>query len=162
MTFKEKIIAALDSLNEEELQRVYCQIEILTSLKPTAQRQPDNCFSQQKSSSEGFLSQIRQLATSASDKKIEPKDKLYREMSKISEDCYCARWMEYIEFFLWRAILGGARVFGVRQITSAEITHLKSLAEASGGWWYWSSESKEPVFVPMEEWSVIYNNFSSK
>lgn len=86
----------------------------------------------------------------------------FRQIHRISEQSYYAGWMRNIEFFLWKAVLEGAREFGVREITSAEIDHLKSLAEASGGWWHWSNEIEKPVFVPMSEWLTIYSNFSFK
>lgn len=86
----------------------------------------------------------------------------FRQIYRISEQSYYNGWKHNIEFFLWKAVLEGAREFGVREITEPEIVHLKLLAQDSGGWWHWSNKVEKPVFLPMNQWLTIYGNFSFK
>lgn len=102
------------------------------------------------------------MATTTSYEDLEPKEELRLEICKISESGYCAGWNIGIEFFLWQAVNGGSREFGVMTITDAEIAHLKTLSEQSGGWWYWSDSSAKALFVPLNEWQEIYQHFSEK
>lgn len=90
---------------------------------------------------------------------LEPKEELRLEMSRISEAGYCTGWNVDLEFFLWQAVNGGSREFGVKTITDAEIAHLKTLSEQSGGWWHWSEERTKTLFIPMEQWQEIYRDY---
>lgn len=96
------------------------------------------------------------MSTATYPKALEPKKELYLAMSRISEAGYCAGWTVDLEFFLWQAFLGGSREFGAKTVTEAEIAHLRTLSEQSGGWWYWNDESAKTQFIPMDEWQEIY------
>lgn len=88
----------------------------------------------QMSNQKSFLTSLKQLATATTYREdLEPKEELRREISIISEAGYYAGWNIDIEFYLWQAVLGGCREFGVRTITEAEISYLKTLSEQSDG-----------------------------
>ena len=55
-------------------------------------------------------------------------------MSEISEEAYCASWMEDLEYVLWYAILHGPVSYGRKVIDEQIIAQLKRLAEETGSW----------------------------
>jgi hypothetical protein len=77
-------------------------------------------------------------------------------MSDISEDYYCAGWLGGLEFTLWKAATEGPISFGAGVIPAATCLQLAQLADLCGGWWRWSDEAVDEVFVPMEEWLAMY------
>lgn len=113
---------------------------------------------------QSYMASLKKIATTAKTKDLEPKAELYLEMVRISESGYCAGWAIDIEFFLWQAVLDSSKVkeFGARTITEQEIAHLKTLALAGGGWWYWSEESKKVTFIPLDAWQKIYQRFCER
>lgn len=111
---------------------------------------------------QNFITSLKEVATTGYVENLEPKEELRQEISRISEAGYYAGWNVDLEFFLWQVFNGGSREFGVKTITDAEIAHLKTLSEQSGGWWYWSDESKKVVFISMGEWQEIYQRFSER
>jgi sodium/hydrogen exchanger family protein len=84
------------------------------------------------------------------------RDSLRRLMSDVSEDYYCAGWLTGLEFTLWKAATEGPIPFGMSAIPALTCLQLARLAELCSGWWRWSDEAKEEVFVPMGEWLAIY------
>jgi len=82
--------------------------------------------------------------------------------SDISERCYCARWMDGLEFALWEAIMAGNPfVYGVGTIARAESAVLKTMADSLGMWFdpRPGRECKWPCgrkFMPMEKWLELY------
>jgi len=67
----------------------------------------------------------------------EPQRELAKYMASISEAAYAASWIEGLEFELWRAVQGGAFLYGRLQLTSVHMKRLKELtqrppAEAGG------------------------------
>jgi len=62
---------------------------------------------------------------------------LYEYMSYLSEDCYCAGWMEGTEAACWEAVVNGGTRFGIGFITAEEAAELRRLSETAGGWWHW-------------------------
>jgi len=84
------------------------------------------------------------------------RDYLRRLMSDLSEDYYCAGWLTGLEFTLWQAATDGPIPFGFGVIPAATCLQLARLAELCGGWWRWSDDAKDEVFIPMEEWLPIY------
>ena len=82
---------------------------------------------------------------------------LYAYMSDISEDCYCAGWMEGTEAALWDAVLGERTRWGVGVITQEEVTELKRLSDTAGGWWHLPESSiYHPIFLTVPEWEKVY------
>jgi len=78
---------------------------------------------------------------------------LYELMSDISEECWCAGWMQGNEFSLWRVVSDPAapRRYGRGEISEQEATRLASLAEQIGGWVYWHDDEHEPD-LPSDQW----------
>ncbi len=64
----------------------------------------------------------------------EKAQELLQLMSDLSEEAYCAGWMEGLEFALWSAVLNGPQKYGHLQITPDHINQLKRLAHERFGW----------------------------
>jgi hypothetical protein len=76
---------------------------------------------------------------------------LAQYMSELSENAYCAGWMDRLEFDLWMAIVSGLFRYGRLELTSAHIQRLSELSQGCGGWIAFEGE-REETFVPMDEW----------
>lgn len=55
-------------------------------------------------------------------------------MRELSEEGFYAGWMHGLEFDLWEALMGGARVYGHLELTDVHLQQLRQLSEACGGW----------------------------
>jgi hypothetical protein len=88
-------------------------------------------------------------------------DQLRDVMSEISEDYYCAGWLNGLEYSLWGMLEGCDRGFGFGSVTDAEIAGLRELHERCGGWWRWEKGVGE-VFVATEEWRQFYAEHETK
>jgi hypothetical protein len=76
--------------------------------------------------------------------------RLAQRMSDISEDHCFASWLQGTEFFLWRAIQGGPRDFGIyRELSDEELNELKELSDLVGGWHDFNR------FIPIDEWRLL-------
>jgi len=78
-------------------------------------------------------------------------NELADEISRISEENYCAGWLSGIEEMLWD-VVNGREVEGLR-LPQESVNKLRKLNHESGGWWCWSG--KVLVFVTTEEWSEM-------
>jgi hypothetical protein len=78
---------------------------------------------------------------------------LYRVMTGISEDCWCAGWLVDCEYALW-ANLTGKDVVGVKawRISVHEVEELRLAHEVAGGWIVWSDERRGLIFLTTEKW----------
>ncbi len=81
-------------------------------------------------------------------------------MSELSEDAYCAGWMDGLEFALWRAVTEGPREYGFMHLSREQIERLGSLSEKCGGWIVFDDELWE-TWVPLSEWRRRYDADSS-
>lgn len=114
-------------------------------------------------SPKSIMAFLKKIAATVNTEEKEPKEQLSSKIWEISEAGYCAGWVEDIEFHLWKIVLNGSETeFGVKTISEQEIANLRSLSEQSGGWWHWSDEENESVFVSLDEWQVIYQQFVEK
>lgn len=70
-------------------------------------------------------------------------------MAGISEELYCAGWMNCLEFDLW-AIMQGTRSpdYGMGVVTERQRALLRLLSEEAGGWWTDAGEK----FERTEQW----------
>lgn len=83
---------------------------------------------------------------------------LEHEMSRISEECYCAGWMSGLEFSLWAILQGDqANTYGQSFLTDDDLAILRELSSALNGWVYWNEKTDETTFIPMEEWLALYS-----
>lgn len=80
---------------------------------------------------------------------------LEQKMSAISEYCYCAGWLDGLEYSLWSFVQEGPRNWGQREVTQNDIDELKLLSEICGGWIVWDDKYKE-TFVHMNTWRGLY------
>jgi len=76
-------------------------------------------------------------------------------MEDISEDYWCAGWLNDLEFTLWKAVTTGNLDFGWG-MRESDLIRLKHLHEMAGGWWMWADDEENRRFVPTEEWLRIY------
>lgn len=71
-------------------------------------------------------------------------------MAGLSEENWCASWLDGLEYSLWRAALDEAdRPFGKSKITARQCRLLKALSDECQGWWVWNDG---PKFVDIEDW----------
>jgi len=77
------------------------------------------------------------------------------KMSAISEYCYCACWLDGLEYSLWSFVQEGPRNWGQREVTQNDIDELKLLSEICGGWIIWDDKYKE-AFIDMGTWLELY------
>jgi hypothetical protein len=74
-------------------------------------------------------------------------------MEEISEDAYCSAWQIGLVVSLWEIVEHGQPArYGAVEVGSDLIARLRRLSDAAGGWWAWSDEFAEAVFVPSEAW----------
>lgn len=72
---------------------------------------------------------------------------LVNYIMEVSEEIYCAGWMDGIENELWKALKLN-HLSGYNPL----LPRLKELQEKSGGWWYWDDELDGELFLTTEEW----------
>lgn len=82
----------------------------------------------------------------------DPKTTLYDLMSAVSEDYWFAGWLSSLEYDLWRMVEGGERSYGIGVVTEHEVSELRRLSAEAGGWFKWSDDAGDAVFVPLNEW----------
>ncbi len=70
-------------------------------------------------------------------------------MTGISEACWCASWLNRLEFVLWGAAPGR---YGFGDISARQAALLLLLSEECDGWWFWDDKLKRPNFVRRAEW----------
>lgn len=83
---------------------------------------------------------------------------LIDHIEDLSEEAYCASWMQGVEFALWRRLSEGPGRYGQLDVTDEHIRNLRRLAEACGGWVYWNPTTYE-TFVPLKEWEDMYDEW---
>ena len=76
-------------------------------------------------------------------------------MSELSEQAYCAGWMDSLEFALWDAVASGPRKYGQMEVTAEHVTRLRRLADAAGGWIVFDDVNEESL-CPLREWEQRY------
>ena len=89
-------------------------------------------------------------------KDLTPEQKeLAQAMSEISEKCYCASWLENLEYVLWHAVENGERDFGQDIITKSDIERLKQLSTVTNCWICFDNY-KEEIAIPLDQWTILY------
>ena len=78
-------------------------------------------------------------------------------MEDISEEGWCAGWMDGLEESLWWIAHGGDPMYGRCLVSEERVTALRGLADRAGGWWYFDDEKPiggdlEETFIALEEW----------
>jgi len=86
-------------------------------------------------------------------------DELENEMSRISQQLYCAGWIGDNEYLLWATIVGDSDVYSEADPDSLE--QCKSLNAILDGWIHYNLDSGKPEFVTMKDWKKLYRAWSS-
>ena len=88
---------------------------------------------------------------------------LYELMSHVSEDCYCAGWMDGTEYAVWQLGYLGRSTWGqgpsgnARRIVDAVVI----LADLIDRWIVWADGPDEgPKAVTLDEFRHIYNDWA--
>ncbi len=76
-------------------------------------------------------------------------------MSDLSEEAYCAGWMDGLEYALWKAVIDGPMQYGYLFIGENEIKKLKKLSEQCSGWIYFDDKDEE-TFIELDEWKMMF------
>lgn len=89
--------------------------------------------------------------------------RLYELMSEISEDCYCARWMNGNEFALWDAITTGDLRYGMGEMDRDQLAQVAALSVKTGKWIIWCDDHDGldphdpsewgPYAITLKEWA---------
>lgn len=80
---------------------------------------------------------------------------LAQYMSDLSEEAYCAGWMQDLEYDLWTAVVRGSRPYGRLQISDEQIAHLGRLSAECSGWIYFDDTTGE-TWIPLNRWRSKY------
>lgn len=93
-----------------------------------------------------------------------PDEKLLELMSEISEEEFCAGWLDGLEFDLWAAVHDRDHA-DAPVLPSADVAMLRGLSDECGGWWVhvstvgreWSAGTVPGrVFLPIDAWRELY------
>lgn len=91
--------------------------------------------------------------------KLTPEQLLLAEaMSELSENAYCAGWMDGLEYDLWNILSGAPQRYGRIEVTGSDVARLKALSAKCGGWIVFDDEHAE-TFVPLPRWQEIYGTY---
>src|SRR6478735_3720992 len=80
---------------------------------------------------------------------------LAQYMSDLSEEAYCAGWMDGLEDALWEVAFGERREYGQATFTAKHAVELRRLAEACGGWIVFDDD-REEIWVSLSEWRARF------
>lgn len=76
-------------------------------------------------------------------------------MSELSEDAYCAGWMNGLEHALWLAVTAGPVPYGLLDLSPEQVERLRHLSTACGGWIRYDEQTEE-TFVALNDWIARY------
>jgi hypothetical protein len=76
-------------------------------------------------------------------------------MSEISEEAYCAVWMDGLEYVLWYVTLSGPANYGRKFIDEQIILKLKRLSEDASSWIVFDDDNWETA-VPLPIWQEMF------
>ena len=79
-------------------------------------------------------------------------------MSTLSQEAYCAAWMDGLEFALWQVVLGERREYGRLRVTDEQSMELRRLAEAAAGWIVFDEQCEE-TWVPLKAWEGQFKHW---
>ena len=83
-------------------------------------------------------------------------ERLRSLMSDLSEDCWCAEWLDGCETALWAFVTEGPGGWGLGTVDQRGVDELRDLSDKAGGWWVWNDALDGNVFVPRAEWLARY------
>jgi hypothetical protein len=80
---------------------------------------------------------------------------LHNLMSDISEEAWCAGWMDGLEYALWHIMLHGPAKYGWELISEQTIQQLRTLSEQAGCWIVFDDVTQETA-VPLAKWEQMF------
>ena len=85
-------------------------------------------------------------------------DALYRLMSDISEDCWCAGWLIGNERALYKmAFECGDSRYGMSHVRPDDLVRLQELATQTGCWFHWPKDVRDgPIPITLEDYRALY------
>lgn len=87
-------------------------------------------------------------------------------IGELSEDCYCAQWMNHIEYELWALLEGETneltRALWERRGDLTAVQELKQLSELTQSWAMWDDDAVDPHPVSLEKWRSLYQSYLSE
>lgn len=101
------------------------------------------------------LALVAELRAAREEIREHAKADLLTYMRDLSEHCYCAGWLHWIEYDLWGFLTNGPGDYGQGDITQGVIDRLRALSERCGGWWTWVDGDDEERFVTSQEWAAM-------
>ncbi len=78
-------------------------------------------------------------------------------MSYLSEDAFCASWMDGLEFELWKAMNNEINEYGTLKFNDEIIEKLKKLSSKAKVWIVFD-DSREELYLPWELWYARLEN----
>lgn len=99
--------------------------------------------------------------------KAETKRKLYELMEEISQECWCAGWLDSLSFDLWEIAyhwnFADAIEYGQSNVTYPQIIELLRLSKELGGWLIYdeknedySKDENDTRIVRVRKWWEMY------
>lgn len=94
---------------------------------------------------------------------VDRREKLRQLISDLSNEHWCASWLDGCEFELWHFVVNGPGRWGLLDITQGQIEELRRLSDEVGGWFTWPDDDNVhgALFVPMGEWLAMYQKHTS-
>lgn len=79
--------------------------------------------------------------------------RLAQAISDLSEDCWCAGWLDDCEHVLWEMLgITEPREWGMGYVTPEDAAKLKALSDEAGGWVYWHVPLRDDGMPPEDRW----------
>lgn len=77
-------------------------------------------------------------------------------MFAISQECWCAGWIDGLEYRLWQVVQAFAPgdLYGQCEISINQALLLRHLSYEAGGWWVWGGD--RPEFLTLQNWKARY------
>jgi hypothetical protein len=73
-------------------------------------------------------------------------------MSEISEDCWCAGWLDGNGAALWRLMEQGGGRYGQGEVSPEQAAELRVLSDALDEWMEWDDGASDVEPIPLPEW----------
>lgn len=82
------------------------------------------------------------------------RDRLFDEMTSLSQAYAGVIWEPKLEFAIWEMVLTKRGSLRKGSVPLERINQLDALAHAANGWW--RIEGNTRTFVPLSEWKLLY------
>jgi len=79
-------------------------------------------------------------------------------MSDLSEEAYCAGWMQNLEYALWQVVLGERHDYGRLEFMTEHVDSLQQLSHECAGWIVYDDKRGE-MWVPRKDWEERFAAF---